>query len=293
MKKLAENMRKLRVGSGETQKELGNLVGKASNTIAMYEIKERCPDIETVQWIARHYGVLIDSLLSTDIQENDFKWSNLTWEKLEKGFEILFPVVHIDEEIQGPHFAKGYEKTLEILNAFKNPEGLIDTNIIAEAANEYALAVQNQSNNLECLANLLWIIFVCYVVIADEYYEIIGKAILDGDVIKKDFYKKYILKDPNPKTQKINECKRKFIEDIQEIFMDLICTLRSNQGYDEFADYYLALRYTIGLIDNGYEDELNKVIGLEMMCNYAKMGNQYAVNLIKYGRGFCTSKTSQ
>lgn len=51
--------------------------------------------------------------------------------------------------------------------------------------------------------------------------------------------------------------------------------------YSELGDYYLALRYITGMIDNDYEQLYNKDIGMKMMLSYLSLGNLYAFRFIE------------
>ena len=275
---IAENIRKLRTGSGETQKELARTLNVAETTISMYEASKRLPDMETVQKVAKHYGVPVDGLFSECTLENDFRKFDLTREKIKSGIEIMFPIVHFDEDIQDSHLEQGYKKTLEVLEMLKKPEESHELDILVEIAHEYGLARENDPQNAKCVANFLWLSLLCYLLISDEKFKNVGKAIWNGESLQKNFYKKYMLDDPNPR----NENMTKFIKDTQESISELSCIMKEDKLCGELADYYVGIRYLIGMVDNEYSTELNKVIGTEMMINYAKLGNQYAINLIEY-----------
>lgn len=49
------NIRRLRVEHGETQQELGEVLGYGATTVANYESGYRMPDLETFFEIAIHY----------------------------------------------------------------------------------------------------------------------------------------------------------------------------------------------------------------------------------------------
>lgn len=63
---IGENIRKLRLRHGETQAELGEIIGYGATTVANYESGERLPDLITAYAIAKHYNVEMEML----IQEN-------------------------------------------------------------------------------------------------------------------------------------------------------------------------------------------------------------------------------
>ncbi len=60
---IGENIRRVRVRNGETQEQLGKVIGYGATTIANYESGYRQPDIQTLVKIANHYGVSINELI--------------------------------------------------------------------------------------------------------------------------------------------------------------------------------------------------------------------------------------
>lgn len=64
---IGQNIRRLRLKNGETQKQLADALGYGPTTIANYESGYRQPDIQTVSEIALRYGVSIDALLFSEL----------------------------------------------------------------------------------------------------------------------------------------------------------------------------------------------------------------------------------
>ena len=61
-------IRELRIASGLSQKELGEILGVAESTICNYETNRREPDIQTLIRIARYFEVSVDELLGLESQ---------------------------------------------------------------------------------------------------------------------------------------------------------------------------------------------------------------------------------
>ncbi len=64
---IGQNIRKLRIRYGDTQKQLGDALGYGPTTIANYESGYRQPDIQTAKAIAARYGVTLDDLMSSEL----------------------------------------------------------------------------------------------------------------------------------------------------------------------------------------------------------------------------------
>lgn len=60
---IGQNIRRIRLEHGETQQQLGALLGYGATTIANYETGYRMPDLETFFQIAMHYGVSLEDFL--------------------------------------------------------------------------------------------------------------------------------------------------------------------------------------------------------------------------------------
>ena len=60
---IGQNIRRIRLEHGETQQQLGTLLGYGATTIANYESGYRLPDLETFFQIALHYGASLEDFI--------------------------------------------------------------------------------------------------------------------------------------------------------------------------------------------------------------------------------------
>ena len=60
---IGQNIRRIRLEHGETQQQLGALLGYGATTIANYETGYRMPDLETFFQIALHYGASLEAFI--------------------------------------------------------------------------------------------------------------------------------------------------------------------------------------------------------------------------------------
>ena len=60
---IGQNIRRIRQEHGETQQQLGALLGYGATTIANYETGYRMPDLETFFQIALHYGASLEDFI--------------------------------------------------------------------------------------------------------------------------------------------------------------------------------------------------------------------------------------
>ncbi len=280
---IANNIKNLRIAWGETQEELGRALNLEGNTISMYEKGKRQPDLQTLEAIANHYCVSVERLMQEDFSETNFKIDSLTWEKVVSLIEIQFPLVYSERAGQDRSFEEGYKWSSEIWEKIKsNPFDGITTRKIEKALNKYRQSLKNNPHIVESAVNMLWLIFINYSLLPDEHAVKMGEAVWYGESLNSDFAKKYMLKDKNPISSESEKNKKAYIRDSQEMVMSLIEILKKSTEYAELADYYIALRYVLGMVDNEYGEEFNKTIGMEMMMTFAEIKNHYAAKwLIK------------
>lgn len=281
MSKIAKNIRDIRKAHGETQNDLASAINVSETTIGNYETGIRQPDMQTIQAIAGHYGFPVDRLINEDFSQMDFKLSTMTWEKAMEVMAIQFPIVSSDKAMKDPNFAEGYKRTQEIWSKVKEGQSGIMRSFIESAFEKYEDAIMGNNELVEAVANTLWLTFLVYALMPDEHSVKMGEAVLFGKSLKKDFVKNYVLKDSNPISKENALNKRAYVEDSQETVVALIRILKESGVYSNLADYYMALRYVIGMVANDYSDDLNKTIGMEMLFSFAELGNKYVINYFR------------
>jgi hypothetical protein len=63
--------------------------------------------------------------------------------------------------------------------------------------------------------------------------------------------------------------------------VELLKALKSSLDLTELADYYLALRYVVSMIDTGLSSEMNIAVGMQMMLSFMQLGNPYALHFVE------------
>ena len=249
------------------------------------ETGERQPDMQKLQAIATHYGFPVDRLVSEELNDLDFNLHTLTWEKYICLFEVQFPIICTEAGKENSLFLRGYNLTQSIMHKFgKGPETIYQQTI-EDAMEAFAGAYDECASLPEAIANMLWLMFISYALMPDEHSVKMGEAVLYGKSLKKDFVKKYVLKDANPNSDEDAANRREYVKDSQDGMLQLIRLLKQSDTYSDLADYYLAMRYAIGMVANDYSDDLNKTIGMEMLTAYASLGNQYVLNYFRAVQG--------
>jgi Predicted transcriptional regulators len=277
--KLGENIKHLRRIHGETLQELGEVVHFGNTTIKNYENGERQPDPQTLQALAKHYGKTVDELLHSDLSElGSIEFSIDGSEGIAKMMEILFPLSCSDNALKNPSFKKGYDSCRRIMDAISHNEG-ISGRIIPECFEAFEQAT-GDCEIPEAIANMIWLVFVLWSQIIDEEMMKTARTLLYPRRNTPPFVKSYL----NAKASESEETEKKrqdFINDFDEIIVELIKALKSSLDLAELADYYLALRYVVSMIDTGLSSEMNSAVGMQMMLSFLQLGNPYALHFVE------------
>lgn len=277
--KLGENIKHLRRIHGETLQELGEVVHFGNTTIKNYENGERQPDPQTLQALAKHYGKTVDELLHSDLSElGSIEFSIDGSQGISKMMEILFPLSCSDNALKNPSFKKGYDSCRRILDAFSHNEG-INGSIIPECFEAFEQATDD-SEIPEAIANMIWLLFILWSQIMDEKMMKAAELLLYPRRDAPPFVKSYL----NAKANESDETKKKrqdFINEFDQIIVELIKALKSSRDLAELADYYLALRYVVSMIDTGLSSEMNSAVGMQMMLSFLQLGNHYCFALCR------------
>ena len=104
----------------------------------------------------------------------------------------------------------------------------------------------------------------------------------------EDFLQRYYLKncdeesnEVTPEIAEVRRERRQFLRETEEQIRLLLQILKNNPEYADLADYYLALRYLLGVVYNNNSDVLNKTIGEEMMVAFSHWENKYVLDFLK------------
>ena len=286
MSKVSENLRYIRKAHKETQEELAKAIGLTKSAVSMYERGERDIDTDKLQVIAAHYGLTVDTLMHSDYSQSNYEISPLTWDLMAEFFELQFPVIVTEKALENSDFTKGYKIIQNVCDRLKSKRvHTLLKSVMDEAIDHFVSSISDKRACYESIANLIWLFLVIYTMIPDEYAKSIGEAVLQGKGKQANFIKKYTLKDLSIINQE-NESKVDYVKTYHNAVWSLISELKQSDKYSDLADYYIALSYIIGMVDNEYSDNLNKIMGVEMMSVFAELNNEYAFRFLSKVENF-------
>lgn len=275
-KQLGRNIQHLRIINNETLDELGSVIHCAKSTVKGYENGSRKPDLQTLQLLAAHYNKPVDELLYTDLTELekisiDLNSPGHTIELL----KAILPLHCSEEAMKNSSFKKGYDLSQRLLEDFSKAE-VLPGSLIVRIFEAYVNAAE-ESEFSEAVANLVWSIFIWWSQIADTGNLLsLQNKLLSQKLSIKDYM---LLKDSEDVL--VAEKKVSFISDFDGIITEALKALKAEKEWSDLADYYLALRYIVGMVDTDLSTGMNAAVGMQMMLSFMALGNRHALNFCK------------
>lgn len=283
------NIKALRKIYGETQKELADAICVTKQCISNYERADRDPAIEDLTAIAKHYHVSLEQLTRKLIEipkESDEFVMDKEYAQLI--FCAEFPLFYSKEADKDPDFHKAFCFSEQIYDKILKSEMPMNT-MVNLCWNYYTISWK-KSKTIESLANLLSLMFLCCLSQMNKEEINLEIAFHNKKTIDNDFLKKYYLRDINTETE--NDDKKFFVKEYYEEVMRYITILKKHEKWSDLGDYYLALRYIVGLIDNDRDVDINQSFGDELMDTLFDIENPYAIDYQAATLGYCKPQNS-
>lgn len=280
-----KNIKYLRTAYGETQLELALAVGLDSpNTISNYEKGERNSKPDIRKKIALHYRITEDELIHSDFSALHFSSSQLgDKEKVMKMTLLIFPIICTEKAMKDSLFQKGHEAHMRALDAMKEGRTFADSDYDT-CVNAYSDSYDT-SETPESVANLLWWFLISEMSVKNQWMIEGAKALNDKRVSMGAFFKSFYLKDCSIMEEEncLEDVEQKDLEELDQVIIELLKELKKDAQYSSLADYYTAIRYVLGCVNNELTEAMNKAVGAEMMWTLTRLGNEYAKKFILQG----------
>lgn len=268
---LGRNIKHLREMHAETLDELGAVIHCAKSTVKGYENGSRKPDLQTLQAIGMHYNKTVDELMNTDLTDlGDLTLDLNSLSGMIQLINVIVPLYRSDKAMENDNFRKGYELAQRLLDGFSKAE-VMSGNIIVRIFESFITAAE-ESESPESVANLMWSIFIWWT----QMYNPDQMLSLQNKMLSKKLTFKDYMKLRDTEDVKTKEKRASFIKDFDEIIKVALRALKSEQEWSDLADYYLALRYVVGMVDTELTYEMNSAVGMQMMLSFMTLGNDLA-----------------
>jgi transcriptional regulator with XRE-family HTH domain len=268
---LGRNIKHLREMHAETLDELGAVIHCAKSTVKGYENGSRKPDLQTLQDIASHYNKPVDELLHTDLTglgELTLDMNSISG--MLDLINVMLPLYCSEAAMKNDNFKKGYELSQRLLDGFAKAE-ILPGNMIVRIFEAY-LNAADESEEPVAFANIMWCIFVWWTQIYDTDQIL---SLQNKQLSKKLTFKDY-MKLRDTESSEIKEKRKAFVSDFEEVITGVLKALKTDLEWSDLADYYLALRYIVGMVDTDLSNEMNSSVGMQMMLSFMTLGNDHA-----------------
>lgn len=274
---IGKNIKHLRMMRGETMDELGSVLHVTKSTVEGYESGRRLPDAKKLEVIAKYYGKTVDEMMHNKIYEIDGVDSTkiVEMKELLNVFLRIFPLIETEKAYENEAFSKGMKEIREMLNLIYNGEE-VDGNIISEICECFEDAIEAEV--IECVANMIWCIFFLW---TQQYADIDKMRKIQHRIVNKQVDWKELIYENQKNNKAVSDQRKRFIVDFDESLFGLISILKETEQWSQLGDYYLALRYVFGIVDTEYSEEMNQLIGLQMLLAFVQIGNKYALDFFK------------
>lgn len=275
-----KNLKALRVMAGETQTDLGEIVGVSKAAIANYELGIRSPDLEALKEMAAHYGVSVDYLLRAFIAEaapetKPKRAAVKDDQGLKEYVETLFPLM-IDERFEGK---ATYEKAIALAQSARErfeKFGRVESKRLEECVILFAKAFKETPEYATCgyIWSILFLWWTKYFTFFRTMQNEKNYTYLDLGTFYREKSEDYL-------------ALKKDVMDIQgETMLEFLDYLRHSSTMKDLGEYFYALWYLLDLADGGLPADINATIGSQLMQDQYRLGNPYARKLLTIEKDF-------
>ena len=285
--RLGWNIKCLREANNETLDDLVAAIGiNSSGTLSGYESGTKKPSRDTLVNIAKHFFVTEDELVFgefsylSSLRMTDFPIAD--GKAVVSLIETLLPCITSECAMECWFFRIGYMLHRELLRQLSYGVPL-NHELLQRCLQCYDIA--NHKGIVEAAANRLWwLVFEGIMIRGITPYLVNNITHLKleqldlGEYIKEHYLWKVNDKDDED-AQIIEEARTDYIREVAPEYARLLKILKHSQDYSDLADYYTALRYLYGIVDNNLTYELNSVVGKQMLTSLEVFGNQYVDRL--------------
>ena len=285
-RKLGWNVKCLREAYRLTEEQLAYAVGITRQAICNYENGSRIPNRDIIVKLASHFNITEDELIYGD-------FSNMTYpgemientEAVKNSVDIYLPMLSSETALKNSSFKNALASHQAIYAGLKCGVPYSDSEL-EKCTELYEIALNE--GVIEGAGNLLW--WFMFMGMGYSHYELLdGVEALENHLISgEEFLQRHYLKNcdeesrnVSPEIAEVRRERRQFLRESEEQIRFLLQTLKNDSEYSDLADYYLALRYCLGVVYNNNSDALNKTIGEEMMVAFSHWGNKYVLDFLR------------
>lgn len=234
-------------------------------------------DPQLIEKICQRYQISREMLLYEDLSYLKKAYMfEIDEEKQIEFYKYIFPII-VPKEDDSQTFVEAYTIHSNLLRRKD-----VNLNALQEINNIYELYVKefNSNNNLSALANILSILVLSRTQEGKEYW-IKGYLKLKNNTINdKTFKKDYFLNVQTESTEKFES------NDLDDLILLYIEILKQHEEYQEFADFYLAIRYFLNIAQEGLNQSQSANIARYLLSDLVCLHNKYALDFFVHKQIF-------
>lgn len=281
------NLKHLIRVSGDSQSELAAYLGYSSdsginNLINPNRGNDYPSDPKLIDDICKRYGITRDMLLYEDLSDiNTFHLYECDLGSLIELHKKMFPTI-TPKDNDPILFKKGYKIHMDFINKAQI-DSVENEMMFFEFINLYEQA-WNESNSFSALANILSILVYIRSNIQNEHRLEGLKKYKKNIIDKKTLDRDYILNNNN------SSLNLEELSEFDDLIIQCISILKKHKDYHEFADYYLAIRYTVNIAHEDIDEAVSASISGYLLSDLVYLQNQYAIDYFVFKDKFINTK---
>lgn len=288
-KKILSNIRSLSIAGDGNQSKAATNMGISVSHMSDVMNGKKPLTLKFLEKVSTYYGLSIDALTYEDYSNPIIPDPNL----LSKSIHSLLPTYCPESAKQIPLFVEAYHCQNILLDAEKDRKILSSeyaVKLVNTAYDNYTCVLSQEEAPDEAIINLLALYFhrLMYLRFIENIINLTNNFPEDKGKEKPLQIRK--IEENNPaikpifeeiwnnielrKTKPLSE----FIQDKEFMYeiSECITFMKHSSKWWELADYYIALQYVLGAVNNNLSALHNHEFGIDLMSYHSKLGNPYA-----------------
>lgn len=283
----AKNFKFLRKYFKDKQITLAKMFNVSQSDISAYENGKKQIPMDVLDQIAYRYNVSTEDLGKRDLSLlYDNSPQTIELNNIVDLIKKMFPIRTSSKAKTNNNFKRAYEIVLSSIEA-NSPDAFYDSIFSLEYAITLFQKAWKESNTYVALSNSISIVLQIYYSYSRQVTTIredLLKEILKKESINSFDIENFFIRDPN-KPIPVNKYEKKRIEIFEkydDFVYDNIKLLKNNTQFSDLGDYFLAMCYFLGFVEEDFlEYEKCSEVGLYMLIQLIKIENKYAEDFIK------------
>ena len=260
----------------DKQVVLASMLDVSQSTISDYINGNKDIPTDKLQKISVRYNVSMDDLMTKDLSLEFDSPQTLTVDDAAHFSEKMFPILTSNIAKTNDNFNIAHDILLQSLWLDK-----IDSFYGKVEELEHAITLfqkaWDESNTYVALTNSLSAILLIYAFYSQRGIKI-GQELLNSGALNTLDIKSSLLRDPRKPVavNKYEQQRKLFFEKYDDLVYKNIKLLKSNAQFSELGDFYLAMCYFFGFVEDFIDYETCTQTAMLMLLQFCKLENKYA-----------------